>query len=305
MAQQAVSEESFAGRTVGHYRIVERLDKGGQGVVYRARDEHLKREVAVKVLSPGSLSDPTNRQRLRKEALVLSELNHPNIAVVYDFDSCDGIDYLVEELIQGKSLQEMLESGALRQEECIKLGEQLCAGLVAAHEHGIIHRDIKPGNILVTPEGHLKILDFGLAKSVSAPIVAADEAPTLSETQAVVGTHPYMSPEQLTNGKLDGRTDIWSAGTVLYEMATGRRAFSGSGATLTDRVLHASPPSASKLNHGVSAGLERIIQKCLERDPGLRYQSAREIAVDLKRSRPLHCPLLSPLRRSTARSAFW
>ncbi len=283
MDSRASGPDLLVGTELGHYRIVEKIGAGGMGVVYRARDEHLKRDVAVKVMPAGLLADATARQRFRKEALALSELNHPNIATVFDFDTCDRIDYLVEELIPGASLDEMLEAGALTEHECIDLGVQLSAGLAAAHERGIIHRDIKPANIRITPEGHLKILDFGLAKSVSTPVRPADESPTLSETQAVAGTYPYMSPEQLTNKKLDARTDIWSAGALLYEMATGRRAFAGSGAALTDAILHASPASVSKLNHEASPGLEAIIQKCLEKDPALRYQSAREIAVDLKR----------------------
>jgi eukaryotic-like serine/threonine-protein kinase len=283
MPQPSLGKESLAGQMLGRYRIVQRIDEGGQGIVYRACDERLKRDVAIKVLPSGRLSDAAARQRLRKEALALSELNHPNIAVLFDFDSHDGVDYLVEEFIRGISLQEMLDAGPLKQEECIQLGEQLCAGLTAAHERGIIHRDIKPGNIRVTPEGRVKILDFGLAKAVSPTILPAHESSTLSETQAVVGTFPYMSPEQLTNKKLDARTDIWSAGAVLYEMASGRRAFPGSGATLMDQILHASPAPVSKTNREASAGLETIIQKCLEKDPELRYQSAREVAVDLKR----------------------
>ena len=282
MAQPTLGEPSLAGQTLGHYRLVEKIGKGGMGIVYRARDEHLNRDVAIKILSSGSLADTAARQRFRKEALALSELNHPNIAVIYDFDTCDGIDYLVQELIPGKSLREMLEAGALAQDECIEMGKQLCAGLAAAHERGIIHRDIKPGNILVTPEGHLKILDFGLAKSVSAPLLSADALSTLSEPQPV-GTYPYMSPEQLTNKKLDARTDIWSTGCVLYEMATGRRPFAGEGATLTDEILHDTPATATQANRKLSPSFGAIIHKCLEKDAALRYQSAREIAVDLKR----------------------
>jgi serine/threonine protein kinase/tetratricopeptide (TPR) repeat protein len=283
MAQQALCEDSLVGHVLGHYRLVEAVGQGGMGVVYRAHDEHLKRDVAVKVLSAGLLADATAHERFRKEAHALSELNHPNIAVIHDFDTCDGIDYLVEELIPGVSVDEMLIQVALSGNECIDLGTQLCAGLSTAHEHGIIHRDIKPGNLRVTPEGHLKILDFGLAKAVRTPLLTTNEAPTLSETQAVVGTYPYMSPEQLTNKKLDARTDIWAAGCVLYKMATGRLPFLGSGAVLTDAILHGSATPPSKLNHELSPGLEAIIQKCLEKDPALRYQSAREIAVDLKR----------------------
>ena len=285
MVQQVSSEESLVGQTLGHYSVVERIDNGGQGVVYRARDEHLKHDVAIKVLPTGLLADDCAKQRFRKEALALSELNHPNIVVIHDFDTCNGIDYLVEEFVPGLSLDEMLVSGPLREQEFISLGVQLSKGLAAAHEHGIIHRDIKPSNIRITPEGHLKILDFGLAKSVFTPMLPANETPTLSETQAVVGTFPYMSPEQLRNGDLDSRTDIWSAGAVLYEMVTGRRAFPGSGATLIDRILHESLTSASELNHDVTPSIDAVIQKCLAKDPNDRYQFARDLLADLRRLR--------------------
>ncbi len=298
MAQQALGEDSLVGRALGHYLLVEKIGKGGMGVVYRARDEHLKRDVAIKVLPIGLLADVTALQRFRKEAHALSELNHPNIATIHDFDTCDGIDYLVEELIPGVSIDEMLEAGALDERECVDLGMQLCTGLAAVHERGIIHRDIKPGNIRVTPEGHLKILDFGLAKSFQIPTLPREEAATLSETQSVVGTFPYMSPEQLTDKKLDARTDIWSAGAVLYEMATGRRAFPGSGATLVQEILSQAPPPPCRLNHKLSPGLETIILKCMEKDPGLRYQSAREIAVDLKRlATPSSAIQIAPKKR--------
>lgn len=283
MAEQALSEDSLVGHALGHYRLDERIGQGGMGVVYRAHDEHLDRDVAIKILPTELLASETARHCFHKEAHALSKLNHPNIATVYDFDSCDDIDYLAEELIPGMSLDEMLAAGPLSEKECIDLGMQLCAGLATAHEHGIIHRDIKPGNIRVTPEGHLKILDFGLAKTVPTPMALADERLTLSETQSVVGTFPYMSPEQLTNKKLDAHTDIWAVGTVLYEMATGRRPFPGSGATLSDAILHGSPNTPSKINHKLSPGFDAIVQKCLEKEPSLRYQSAREIAVDLKR----------------------
>ncbi len=282
MAHQALGQDSLVGHALGHYRLVEKIGEGGMGVVYRARDEHLRRDVAMKVLPAGSLAADAAYQRFRKEALALSEINHPNIAVIHDFDRCDGIDYLVEEFIPGVSLDEMLVLEPLSEKECIDLGVQLCAGLAAAHEHGIIHRDIKPGNLRVTPERQLKILDFGLAKAIATPRQPS-EAPTLSESQSVIGTFPYMSPEQLRNERLDARTDIWSAGCVLYEMATGRRPFSGPGATVVNEILNQPPIAPSRLNHKISPGFEGIIQKCMEKDPALRYASAQDIVMDLRR----------------------
>ncbi len=273
--------------TLSHYRILEQIGAGGMGVVYRAHDERLDRDVALKVLPAGALADESARKRFHKEALALSKLSHPNIAVVHDFDTQEGTDFLVEELIPGLSLGEMLLSGPLPEREIINLGSQLAEGLAAAHEQGIIHRDLKPSNIRVTPEARLKVLDFGLAKLMpgrdARQGVSADVTASLTETQTVSGTLPYMAPEQLLNEKLDARTDIWAAGCVLYEMATGQRPFLGSGPTLTDAILHQSPSPPSKLNRRVNPGLEAIVLKCLEKNPALRYASARDIAVDLHR----------------------
>lgn len=214
---------------LSHYRILEQIGAGGMGVVYRAHDEHLDCDVALKVLTPGKLADDTARKRFRKEALALSKLNHPNIAVIHDFDTQDGTDFLVEELIPGLPLNEMI-SRSLSEREIIILGSQLCEGLAAAHEHGVIHRDLKPANVRVTSDARLKILDFGLAKILNQD-VASETAVTasLTETQTVCGTVPYMAPEQLLNEKLDTRTDIWAVGCVLYEMATGRPPFRAPG----------------------------------------------------------------------------
>ena len=252
------------------------------GVVYRAHDEHLDCDVALKVLPAGNLADDAARKRFRREALALSKLNHPNIAIVHDFDSQDGTDFLVEELIPGLSLSEMLTSGPLAEREIVHLGSQLADGLAAAHSQGVIHRDLKPGNLRVTPDARLKILDFGLARVVHPH---SPTALTASETQtsSLAGTLPYMAPEQLLAEKIDARVDIWAVGCVLYEMATGRSPFHGSGAALIDAILHRAAPAASKLNPRISPGLEAIILKCLEKDPGLRYASAGEIAVDLHR----------------------
>lgn len=270
--------ESIVGRKLGHYRIIERIGAGGMGVVYRARDERLEREVALKVLPDGVLADDRARHRFRKEALALSRLNHPNIATVHDFDSADGIDFLVTELIPGISLDHKLGAGALPQAEVIQIGIQLADGLQAAHREGVIHRDLKPANLRLTPEERLKILDFGLAKTVD-PVDGASLTQSMPEA-GPAGTLAYMAPEQLKGEKLDARSDIWAAGAVLYEMATGQLPFKGKTATeLADEILHASPPLLQK----VQPPLSDVISKCLEKKPEHRYQSAKELAVDLRR----------------------
>jgi len=277
------------------------------GIVYRAHDEHLNRNVAIKILPQDSLADDTSRQRFRKEAHALSKLNHPNVASVFDFDSEGGVDFLVEELIPGTSLDEKLLSRPLSERQIVSLGSQLCEGLASAHEQQIIHRDLKPGNLRITPDDRLKILDFGLAKVLHAANLAKDTDVTESftEPEHVSGMLPYMAPEQLLNENLDTRTDIWSVGCVLYEMATGQRPFAGTGVALADLILHQQPTNPSKLNHRISLGLEAIILQCLEKDPARRYASAREIAVDLHRldtgtlTRALAARRRALLRRAT------
>lgn len=272
----------ISGRTLGHYRVLEQIAAGGMGVVYRAQDQRLERDVAIKVLPAGILADEATRKRFRKEALAISRLNHPNIATVYDFDSQDGVDFLVMELISGSDIDQKVSAGALPEKEIVALGRQVAEGLAVAHEHGVIHRDLKPGNLRVTADGRLKILDFGVAQ-VTRP--ASLEEPTQSiATDAVSGTLPYMAPEQLAGEPPDQRSDIYAAGTVLYEMATGRRPFTDKLATkLTDAILHQPPVAPRAFNAKVSPELERIILKCLEKDPSHRYHSARELEVDLLR----------------------
>ena len=272
----------ISGRVLGHYRVLEQIAAGGMGVVYRAHDQRLERDVAIKVLPSGVLADEAARKRFRKEALAISRLSHPNIATVYDFDSQDGIDFLVMELISGSDIDQKVAAGALPEKEIVALGRQITGGLAVAHEHGIIHRDLKPGNLRVTADGRLKILDFGLAQ-VTQPINL--EEPTQSiATDTVSGTLPYMAPEQLAGEPPDQRSDIYAAGTVLYEMATGRRPFTEKLATkLTDAILHQPPVTPRAFNAKVSPELERIILKCLEKDPSHRYHSARDLEVDLLR----------------------
>ena len=296
------------GRTFGRYRIVEEIGAGGMGVVYRAHDERLDRDVAIKVIAAGALEDEAARKRFRKEALALSKLNHPNIATVYDFDTQDGLDFLVMELVAGESLSDRLAAGPLSENETLRLGVQLAEGLAAAHAAGIVHRDLKPGNLLVSADGRLKILDFGLAKFLKSH---AATARTMSETdQLPAGTLPYMPPEQLSGGPIDARTDIYAAGAVLYELAVGKRAFADpSGPRLVDAILHQMPLAPTAVNPSVSPALAGVILKALDKDPDRRYQSARELSVDLDRMlKPASAaPAAAPRRRFRPRlpAARW
>ncbi len=293
------------GRTLGHYRVLEEIGSGGMGVVYRARDERLERDVALKVLPAGTLGDGAARKRFRQEALALSQLNHPNIATVHDFDTQDGVDFLVLELIEGETLDARLARGPLTEREVAKLGAQLAGGLEAAHRRGVVHRDIKPGNLRITSEGKLKILDFGLARLVQ-PLPDQTTLATLTDTQTIVGTLPYMAPEQLAGEKADARSDIYAAGAVLYEMATGRRPFPQSGAVeLMYAIMNVPPEAPSAVRHAISGGLQALILKALEKDPDLRYQSARDLHVDLDRLVAPSATVARPRRGGVARVPVW
>jgi len=271
-----------AGKILGHYRIVEKIGAGGMGEVYRAHDEHLARDVAIKVLPPGTLIDESARKHFHKEALILSQLTHPNITTIHDFDTQQGVDFLVMEYIPGITLSEKVAGRPLAEKEVLRLGVQLAEGLSAAHEHGAVHRDLKPGNLQVTSDGRLKILDFGLAK-LRLPVTDSAATGSLSETQGMAGTVPYMAPEQLLGAEIDARTDIHAVGAVLYEMATGQRPFGEvERSQLIGAILHTPPLSPTVLNPSLSPELGRIIGKCLEKEPENRYQYAKELAVDLR-----------------------
>jgi len=271
------------GERLSHYRIVEQIGAGGMGVVYRAHDEQLDRDVAIKLLPRGSLGDDSRRKQFRKEALSLARLNHPNIATIHEFGTQDGTDFLVIEFIAGVTLDAKLAAGPLSPSEVVRLGVQMAAGLEAAHRQGIVHRDLKPGNLRLTTDGRLKILDFGLAQLMPHASELGMTA-TMTASQETSGTLPYMSPEQLSGEVSDARSDIWAAGAVLYEMATGKRPFPQTvPALLINSILNQAPEPPRKLNPVVPAALEAVILRALARERLQRYQSAAELGADLER----------------------
>ena len=275
------------GRTLGHYRLLERIGAGGMGEVWRARDERLERDVALKVLLPGTIANEAARKRFRREALALSKLNHPGIATIFDFDSEDGHDFLVMEYVSGMTLGAHHGEGVLPEMEVVRLGLQLAEGLAAAHAEGIIHRDLKPANVRLTADGRLKILDFGLAHlAQAAGSLEPTRSQSMTEPGVLLGTLSYMAPEQVRGEKVDARTDLWAAGLVLYELATGKPGYGDrETAPLLHAILNDPLVAPRKANPLLSTALEAILLKCVEKDPAKRYAAARELAEDLQRLR--------------------
>jgi serine/threonine protein kinase/Tol biopolymer transport system component len=293
------------GRTVSHYEITGKLGEGGVGVVYKARDSRLKRFVALKVLPPEKVADADRKRRFVQEARSASALNHPNIVTVYDIGQSDGVDFIAMEYVEGKTLDGLIGRKGLKLNKALNYAIQMADALAKAHAAGIVHRDLKPGNVMVTPEGRVKVLDFGLAKlTETAPVSEGDTTTTqqpTTEPGLIVGTASYMSPEQAGGKKVDARSDIFSFGSVLYEMLTGRRAFRRESLVLTlAAILHTEPPP---LPAEVPGDLSKVIGRCLRKDPARRYQHMDSVKFALEElkeesdSGKLLPPVPSPAKR--------
>lgn len=273
------------GQKVAHYRIAAAIGAGGMGQVYRATDTRLQRDVALKVLPPEMASNPEWLQRFQREARAVAALNHPHVVTIYSVDESEGMHFLTMELVDGESLNRLIPDGGMAVPQLLDIAAGLADGLAAAHEKGIVHRDLKPANVMVTIEGRVKVLDFGLARiGASGESATADLSTELKTREGVVmGTMPYMSPEQLQGRALDHRTDIFSLGIMLYEMASGERPFRGdSSIDLASAILRDTPRPLGERRKDLPDKLTRIITRCMEKSAADRFPSAREVRDALR-----------------------
>ena len=280
------------GKTLSHFRILAEIGKGGMGVVYKARDEKLRRDVALKVLPPELVGDEERRARFLREARAAAAINHPNIATIHEVDEADGVIFIAMELVEGKTLRSLIRGRSLHIPDALKIATGIAAGLAEAHKAGVVHRDLKPENIIVRENHQPKILDFGLAKLLEerkevrpSKLTQADTlTQEMTREGQILGTAAYMSPEQARGGKVDARSDIFSFGITLYEMATGKLPFQGKtpmdtlAAIITKQVI-----PASQINPEVPKGLNQVLGNCLEKEPKDRYRDSGELVVDLER----------------------
>jgi serine/threonine protein kinase len=279
------------GESIAHYTLLDRIGEGGMGIVYKARDNHLGRVVALKMLPQDNLSDPERKRRFVQEAKAASALSHPNIVTIYDIDTADGVTFIAMEYVNGKTLDRVIRGKGGPVNQTLKYAGQIADALAAAHSAGIVHRDIKPGNIIVSETGQAKMLDFGLAKLTEDSGTGEEQATRtlkeeVTEKGTILGTFAYMSPEQAEGKKVDSRSDIFSFGSVLYEMTTGRRAFSGeTKASTLAAILREEPKPASEVAHDTPREMERIISRCLRKDPDRRYQHMDDLRLALEEVR--------------------
>ncbi len=272
-----------AGKRLGPYQILSRIGSGGMGEVYRARDPKLRRDVAVKVLPTPVARNREYQARFEREALAVAALSHPNILSIFDFGVQGGISYAVTELLEGETLRARLAAGPIPQGQALSYALQIARGIAAAHEKGVVHRDLKPDNLFVLPDGHIKILDFGLAKRSGSDAGAV--TPDLTEPGTIMGTAGYMSPEQVRGYSVDHRSDIFAFGTILYELLAGRKAFrKETPADTMAAILHQEPADLSESGRSISPALDRIVRRCLEKAPQKRFQTAREIVVAIEQA---------------------
>ncbi len=279
------SEESMVGKELGPYKVLSKIGKGGMGEVYLAEDTKLGRKVALKFLPQDLVNDSWAKRQLEKEAQAAAKLEHPNICPVYDFQNSGEHSFIVMQFVEGDTLAELIRKKSIQSEQILPLARQIVSALVEAHAHGIIHRDIKPRNIMVTPGGNVKVLDFGLAKTMRPKSLEGldDSVSNFAEIGLVPGTVRYMSPEQLRNERLDYRSDIFSVGTVLYEIVSGTNPFDCKTAPEVISAILASEPKPLPQNGAVPKGLASIVQHCLSKVPAERYQSANELLIDLEK----------------------